>query len=37
MNTDNINNITVKGYNSFKKTYKIQLDFNVDSDGNEYK
>ena len=35
-NTDNINNITVKGYNSSKNTYKIQLDFNVDSDGNEY-
>ena len=35
MNTDNIKNIIVKGYNSSKKTYKIQLDFNADDDGQE--
>ena len=28
MNTDNIKNITIKGYNSSKKTYKILLEFN---------
>ena len=33
MNTDNIKNIIVKGYNSSEKTYKLQLDFQKDEDG----
>ena len=33
MNTDNIKNIVVKGYNSAEKTYKLQLDFEKDEDG----
>lgn len=34
MNTDNIKNITVKGYDSSEKTYKLQLDFEKDGDGS---
>ena len=33
MNTDNIKHITVKGYDSSEKTYKLQLDFEKDADG----
>ena len=33
MNTDNIKNLIVKGYNSSEKTYKLQLDFEKDADG----
>jgi hypothetical protein len=33
MNTDNIKLITVKGYDSSEKTYKLQLDFEKDADG----
>ena len=33
MNTDNIKDIIVKGYNSSEKTYKLQLDFEKDADG----
>ena len=33
MNTDNIKEIVVKGYNSSEKTYKLQLDFEKDGDG----
>ena len=35
MNTDNITNIIVKGYNSSKKTYKLQLDFENDEYGEQ--
>ena len=35
MNTDNIANIIVKGYNSSKKTYKLQLDFENDEYGEQ--
>ena len=34
MNTDNIKDIIVKGYNSSDKTYKLQLDFEKDEDGS---
>lgn len=34
MNTDNIKDILVKGYNSSDKTYKLQLDFEKDEDGS---
>ena len=33
MNTDNIKHITVKGYDSSEKTYKLQIDFEKDADG----
>ena len=36
MNTDNIKDIIVKGYNSSDKTYKLQLDFEKDEDERNY-
>jgi hypothetical protein len=35
MNTDNIKDIVVRGYNSSEKTYKLQLDFETNADDDD--
>ena len=37
MNTDKVKTLSVKGYNSSEKSYKVQLDFEKTNDGHQVK